>query len=103
MSETSTPRKRRLGRLEAKKKPVGIWLPTLSLCVVLGGLVVDGMVGAVPGLIVLAVGIALAWFGRDAKGRGIATIALVLGICLLVFFLAMMLIGRENIHSQPMY
>jgi len=97
MSETSSPRKRRLGRLEARKRVIGPWLPILALCFVIGGIVLDATVSAIPGLTSAAVGTILAWFGREAKWRGVATLALVLGVLLVLVFLAVLLIGRENI------
>jgi len=100
---TGGRRDRGLGRLKPTKKVTGIWFPVLSLCVVLGGLVVEGLVGTGPGLLVLAVGILLAWFARDAKGRGIATIALVLGISLVLFFVLVVMVGRENIGGRSIY
>jgi len=100
---TGGRRDRRLGRLNPKKKVTGIWFPLLSLCVVLGGVVVQGMVGTGLGILVTVAGIVLAWFARDAKGRGIATIALVLGISLVLFFVLVVLVGRENIGGRSIY
>jgi len=102
MSETrdrgaGSRRGRRLRRLEPKRELTGPWLPILALCFVLGALALDATVGAIPGLVAAAVGTLLAWFGREAKWRGIATLALILGILLVLVFLVVLMIGRENI------
>ncbi|MFC2081806.1 hypothetical protein ACFLSF_03100 [Candidatus Bipolaricaulota bacterium] len=89
--------RRRLGRLAPTRKLTGPWLPVLALCFVLGGLVLDATVGAVFGLVAVVVGVILAWFGRDAKWRGMAYLALYLGIFLVLVFLVVLVIGRSNI------
>ena len=96
-SSAGRRRSRRLGRLEPKRRLVGAWLPILALVCVLSAVVLDATVGAIPGLVLAVVGGILAWFGREAKWRGIATLALYLGIFLALVFLAVLLIGRQNI------
>jgi len=94
---TGGRRSRRLGRLEPKRKLMGAWLPILALVCVLGAIALDATVGAIPGLVLAVAGAVLGWFGREARWRGIATLALYLGIFLVLVFLAVLLIGRQNI------
>lgn len=58
-------------------------------------LVVHEAVGPIPAIVVAAAGIYAGKRGLDSKGRGVATIGLVAGLALFLFYSIMIIVGEE--------
>lgn len=93
--ETSGPAHKPLGRFSPKKPMTGRWLGILAMAADVLSLVVHEAVGPIPAIVVAAAGIYAGKRGLDSKGRGVATIGLVAGLALFLFYSIMIIVGEE--------
>lgn len=85
-----------LGRFSPKKPITGRWVGTLALAVDALSLVLHETLGPIPAIVLAVAGVYAGKRGLDSKGRGLATIALITGIALFLFYTIMIVVGEEG-------
>jgi hypothetical protein len=90
-----------LGRFRPKKPMTGRWVGILALGLDVSSMVLHETVGPIPAIVLAAAGICVGKRGLDSKGRGFATIALITGIALFLFYTIMIIVGEEGFTPPP--
>jgi hypothetical protein len=85
-----------LGRFHPNRPMIGRWIGILAMAADVLSLVVHETVGPIPAIVLAAAGIYAGKQGLDSKGRGFATIALIAGIALFLFYATMIIVGEEG-------
>jgi len=79
----------------------GRWVGILAVTLEVSSLIVYETVGLVPAVAFAIAGICVGRRGLDSKGRGLATISLIAGIALLLFYTIMIIVGEEGFTPPP--
>ena len=79
----------------------GRWIGFAALGCLLASLILNELLGMIPGFILAIVGLLLGKWGLDSRGRLLSTVALILCVVLIGVYLTVLIVGKENWEIAP--
>ena len=90
------PKKSTLGQFHPETEMRGRWIGFAASGCLLGSLIVNELLGMIPGFLLAIAGLVLAKWGLDSKGRLLSMAALIAGVVLIGVYLTVLIVGKEN-------
>ena len=84
------PRKSNLGQFRPETEMRGRWIGFAALGCLAASLIVNELLGMIPGFVLAIAGLLLGKFGLDSRGRLLSMAALILGIVLIGSYLTVL-------------
>ena len=79
----------------------GRWIGFAAFACLLASLILNELLGMIPGFTLAIAGLILGKWGLDSKGRLVSTVALILGVVLIGVYLTVLIVGKENWDIAP--
>jgi hypothetical protein len=95
------PKTSTLGQFNPEKPLRGPGVSYVAIACVVGSFVLNSLLGWVAGVLLAIAAVVLGKLGLDSTGRGLALVALILGVVLIGVLLTILIVGRENIGISP--
>jgi hypothetical protein len=90
------PKKSNLGQFHPETEMRGRWIGFAALGCLAASLIINELLGMIPGFLLAIAGLVLAKWGLDSKGRLLSMAALVVGVVLLGVYLTVLIVGKES-------
>jgi len=89
------PKKSNLGQFHPETEMRGRWIGYAALGCLVSSLILNELLGMIPGFILAIAGLVLAKWGLDSRGRLLSMAALIVGVVLIGVYLTVLIIGKE--------